>query len=147
MPTAVAIQCVEATTPKVPTISGRVVNGLGLISFKGRSPRATDAEETLSPAGPSAARGRVGLGQPHPAREFPARAVRRRPSSAAAARRVEAQHREGASPAPERISPTSSPSRWTGVPGAGRAPSMLTGNRRFFTRARYLVRAVSSWPM
>ena len=31
MPTAVAIQWVEATTPKVPSISGRVVNGLGLI--------------------------------------------------------------------------------------------------------------------
>src|SRR5438309_2002228 len=31
MPTAVAIQCVEATTPKMPSISGRVVNGLGLI--------------------------------------------------------------------------------------------------------------------
>ena len=31
MPTAVAIQWVEATTPKVPTISGRVVKGLGLI--------------------------------------------------------------------------------------------------------------------
>src|SRR6185295_7468018 len=31
MPTAVAIQCVEVTTPKVPSISGRVVNGLGLI--------------------------------------------------------------------------------------------------------------------
>src|SRR5437879_7056939 len=29
MPTAVAIQCVEATTPNVPSISGRVVNGLG----------------------------------------------------------------------------------------------------------------------
>ena len=28
MPTAVAIQCVEATTPNVPTISGRVVKGL-----------------------------------------------------------------------------------------------------------------------
>ena len=27
MPTAVAIQCVDATTPKVPWISGRVVNG------------------------------------------------------------------------------------------------------------------------
>jgi hypothetical protein len=35
MPTAGAIQWVEVTTPKVPTISGRVVNGLGLISFKG----------------------------------------------------------------------------------------------------------------
>ncbi len=31
MPTAVAIQCVVATTPKVPSISGRVVKGLGLI--------------------------------------------------------------------------------------------------------------------
>ena len=31
MPTAVAIQCVEVTTPKVPSISGRVVNGLGFI--------------------------------------------------------------------------------------------------------------------
>ena len=45
MPTAVAIQWVEATTPKVPTISGRVVKGLGLIRFKlkGRSPHACDA--------------------------------------------------------------------------------------------------------
>ena len=31
MPTAVAIQCVEVTTPNVPSISGRVVKGLGLI--------------------------------------------------------------------------------------------------------------------
>src|SRR5215831_9993650 len=31
MPTAVAIQCVVVTTPKVPSISGRVVKGLGLI--------------------------------------------------------------------------------------------------------------------
>src|SRR6202021_4311321 len=31
MPTAVAIQCVEATTPNVPSISGRVVKGSGLI--------------------------------------------------------------------------------------------------------------------
>ena len=31
MPTAVAIQWVEATTPKVPSISGRVVNGFGLM--------------------------------------------------------------------------------------------------------------------
>src|ERR1700737_1982451 len=31
IPTAVAIQWVEVTTPKVPSISGRVVNGLGLI--------------------------------------------------------------------------------------------------------------------
>src|SRR6476660_8507759 len=33
MPTAVAIQWVDVTTPKVPSISGRVVNGLGLIFF------------------------------------------------------------------------------------------------------------------
>src|SRR5215470_17877394 len=31
MPTAVAIQWVEVTTPNVPSISGRVVKGLGLI--------------------------------------------------------------------------------------------------------------------
>ena len=45
MPTAVAIQWVEVDTPKVPTISGRVVNGLGLIrcKLKGRSPHAYDA--------------------------------------------------------------------------------------------------------
>jgi len=33
MPTAVAIQWVEATAPNVPSISGRVVNGLGLMFF------------------------------------------------------------------------------------------------------------------
>src|SRR5207247_8154217 len=33
MPTAVAIQWVEVTTPNVPSISGRVVNGLGLTKF------------------------------------------------------------------------------------------------------------------
>jgi hypothetical protein len=32
MPTADAIQCVEATTPKVPLISGRVVNMMGSAS-------------------------------------------------------------------------------------------------------------------
>src|ERR671913_1785488 len=32
MPTAVAIQWVDATTPKVPSISGRVVKGLGLMN-------------------------------------------------------------------------------------------------------------------
>src|SRR6185437_2233220 len=31
MPIAVAIQCVEVTTPKVPSISGRLVKGLGLM--------------------------------------------------------------------------------------------------------------------
>ena len=35
MPTAVAIQCVEVTTPKVPSISGRVVKGLGLMLLMG----------------------------------------------------------------------------------------------------------------
>ena len=35
MPTAVAIQWVEVTTPKVPSISGRVVNGFGLMFFIG----------------------------------------------------------------------------------------------------------------
>src|SRR6185503_14984235 len=35
IPTAVAIQWVEATTPKVPSISGLVVNGLGLILLIG----------------------------------------------------------------------------------------------------------------
>ena len=33
IPTAVAIQCVLATTPKVPSISGRVVNGFGLMKL------------------------------------------------------------------------------------------------------------------
>ncbi len=47
MPTAVAIQWVEVTTPKVPSISGRVVNGSGLmllmdsIVLLGRSERRT----------------------------------------------------------------------------------------------------------
>ena len=49
MPTAVAIQCVEVTTPKVPTISGRVVKGLGLISLTGDLLAAL-REETLGPA-------------------------------------------------------------------------------------------------
>src|SRR3954454_13911135 len=35
MPTAVAIQCVEVTTPKVPSSSGRVVNGSGLMLLMG----------------------------------------------------------------------------------------------------------------
>jgi hypothetical protein len=33
IPTAVAIQWVDVTTPKVPSISGRVVNGFGLMFF------------------------------------------------------------------------------------------------------------------
>ncbi len=40
MPTAVAIQCVDATTPKVPSISGRVVKRLGLTK-----PMMTAAQE------------------------------------------------------------------------------------------------------
>ena len=36
MPTAVAIQWVEVTTPKVPSISGRVVNGIGIDVFHRR---------------------------------------------------------------------------------------------------------------
>src|SRR5512143_4347353 len=35
IPTAVAIQWVDVTTPKVPSISGRVVNGSGLILLIG----------------------------------------------------------------------------------------------------------------
>src|SRR5471030_1935870 len=35
IPTAVAIQCVEVTTPNVPSISGLVVNGSGLILLMG----------------------------------------------------------------------------------------------------------------
>src|ERR1700748_1785453 len=35
MPTAVAIQWVEVTTPKVPSISGLVVNGSGLMLLMG----------------------------------------------------------------------------------------------------------------
>ena len=33
IPTAVAIQWVEVTTPNVPSISGRVVNGFGFMFF------------------------------------------------------------------------------------------------------------------
>src|SRR6266481_6727671 len=33
MPMAVAIQWVDATTPKIPSISGRVVNGVGVVIF------------------------------------------------------------------------------------------------------------------
>src|ERR1043166_1868945 len=50
IPTAVAIQCVEVTTPNVPSISGRVVKGSGLMllamgfgSFLGRAHLITAA--------------------------------------------------------------------------------------------------------
>ncbi len=38
MPTAEPIQCVEATTPKVPSISGRVVKRLGSMKLMARAP-------------------------------------------------------------------------------------------------------------
>src|ERR1700742_4412186 len=47
IPTAVAIQCVDVTTPKVPSISGRVVNGLGLTLLIGFHGCADDAAWTL----------------------------------------------------------------------------------------------------
>src|SRR4029077_13447993 len=43
MPTAVAIQWVEVTTPNVPSISGRVVNGCGVTKFM-NGPGARAAE-------------------------------------------------------------------------------------------------------
>src|ERR1700704_3738674 len=57
IPTAVAIQCVEVTTPKVPSISGRVVNGSGLILLMGiqgvgmlaRAPHLTTAGAACQP--------------------------------------------------------------------------------------------------
>src|SRR5882762_6068059 len=49
IPTAVAIQWVEVTTPKVPTISGRVVNGLGLINFKALPPGVQNVGRDLKP--------------------------------------------------------------------------------------------------
>src|SRR5882757_7475360 len=63
IPTAVAIQCVEVTTPKVPSISGRVVNGSGLILLMiiqgcagavGRG-HLTTAEAACQPLPPAAA--------------------------------------------------------------------------------------------
>src|ERR1700730_17232523 len=43
IPTAVAIQWVEATTPNVPSSSGRVVNGSGLMNVIGESLAAEHA--------------------------------------------------------------------------------------------------------
>ena len=79
-------------------------------------------------------------------------AIKGTPSSRA---RSKASKRTSAMPAlpwAERNSPASRPSSVIGVPAGGAvlnpAPSpMITGSRRFFTRPRYLVRAVSSWPM
>src|ERR1700674_3117304 len=58
IPTAVAIQWVEVTTPKVPSISGLVVNGSGLILLMGihccggalRAAHLTTAEAGCQPA-------------------------------------------------------------------------------------------------
>src|SRR4030095_2761352 len=49
MPTAVAIQCVEVTTPNVPVISGRVVNGLGLMNFMNVMIRRCGQRSTCGP--------------------------------------------------------------------------------------------------
>ena len=58
MPTAVAIQCVEVTTPKVPSISGRVVKGSGLMLLMGiqrcavsRCAHLTTGEAACQPLG------------------------------------------------------------------------------------------------
>src|SRR5664279_4652841 len=63
IPTAVAIQCVDVTTPNVPSISGLVVNGSGLIllmgihgfAVAGRWPHLITAGPACQPA-PSAVR-------------------------------------------------------------------------------------------
>src|SRR3984893_9511030 len=57
IPTAVAIQWVEVTTPKVPSISGRVVNGLGLMLLMGPS--------TAAPNGPAVHHTQVGKPMPY----------------------------------------------------------------------------------
>src|SRR5215467_10387858 len=59
MPTAVAIQWVEVTTPNVPSISGRVVKGLGLMLPMG-------SDQTSTARGVSIAY-RCTLGAKHPA--------------------------------------------------------------------------------
>src|SRR6187401_472387 len=55
MPTAVASQWVEVTTPKVPSISGRVVNELGLTKFmEVPAPGKVAGLDHVSPARPTA---------------------------------------------------------------------------------------------
>src|SRR5438477_12850276 len=57
IPTAVAIQCVEVTTPNVPSISGLVVNGSGLMLLiescflggRGGGPHLTTARLACQP--------------------------------------------------------------------------------------------------
>src|SRR5215813_11341938 len=56
MPTAVAIQWVDATTPNVPSISGRVVKGLGLMLLMGRTAPekvGSSSHHSRKPTGPS----------------------------------------------------------------------------------------------
>src|SRR6185436_16279828 len=53
IPTAVPIQCVDATTPKVPSISGRVVKGPALMLAMGCSGKLTAAvSEAATLGGP-----------------------------------------------------------------------------------------------
>ena len=108
----VAIQWVEATTPKVPTISGRVVKGLGLIRFKlkGRLSCTRMTRGDLRPDAARPARGRTVSGsriQAGISGKMPRRpAVSFWPASTASRRSMASAR----SPEPERISPTSWPS-------------------------------------
>src|SRR5436305_11771617 len=69
MPTAVAIQWVEVTTPKVPSISGRVVKGSGLILLMeiqglgglARAAHLTTAKAACQPLPSPLPKGEVGL--------------------------------------------------------------------------------------
>src|ERR1044072_4454596 len=55
MPTGVGSQWVEVTTPKVPSISGRVVNGLGLTKFmEVPAPGENAGLDHVSPVRPTA---------------------------------------------------------------------------------------------
>ena len=82
MPTAVAIQWVEVTTPNVPSISGRVVKGLGLILLMNPVSRATFRLRTYSTvlrfAGPDEVRPKCG--RAHLSNSESAPPVRRRQS-------------------------------------------------------------------
>src|ERR1700730_4966024 len=69
MPTAVAIQCVDVTTPKVPSISGRVVKGFGLMLLMGRQDSSAAHAVPRAQPGWSAS---VIRGQPNRGNAFPA---------------------------------------------------------------------------
>ena len=80
MPMAVAIQCVEVTTPNVPSISGRVVNALGLMTLipnsspiSAMAKYARGAEQRPRGCGVMSAK----TGGRHPAADF---AVMRKPA-------------------------------------------------------------------